>query len=160
MAIYLHYEGIKGNVTASGYEKHIAVDSVKFGVNRGISMDVGKLANREISQPVITEVVLGKVIDSSVTMLFKEAVAGSSGKQAVIKFVRTDTDKVQKYMEYTLENCLVSGYMITAKGDGEPTETIALSFSEVVVNYIDHDSTNKAGSPQRAGYDLATAKLL
>lgn len=27
MAIYLEFEGIKGNVTANGYENHIAVDS-------------------------------------------------------------------------------------------------------------------------------------
>lgn len=32
MAIYIEYEGIKGNVTAAGYKNHIEVSSLAFGV--------------------------------------------------------------------------------------------------------------------------------
>ena len=34
MAIYLLYEGIKGNVTADGYKDHIQIASLQFGVGR------------------------------------------------------------------------------------------------------------------------------
>jgi len=30
MAIYIQYDGIKGNVTADGYKGHIAVNSLVF----------------------------------------------------------------------------------------------------------------------------------
>ncbi len=160
MAIYVEYDGIKGNVTADGYKDHIAVLSVQFGVGRGITMEAGNMSNREATRPSISEVTLTKTADNSVTAIFKEAVTGSAGKKVKIKFVRTGADKVQEYMDYELENCLVSGYSMSADAEGEPMETITLSFSKVMINYNDHDATNKAASPQRVGYDLEKAKPL
>ena len=158
MAIYLEYEGIKGNVTADGYKNHIAVESVQFGVGRGISMEAGNLSNREATRPSLSEITLTKAADNSVTAIFKEAVTGSAGKKVVIKFVRTGADKVQEYMDYTLENCLVSSYSMSASAEGEPMESISLSYSKIMINYSDFDKTNKSGSPQRVGYDLESAK--
>ncbi len=160
MAIYLEYEGVKGNVTADGYKDHIGVLSVQFGVGRGISMEPGNMSNREATRPTVSEITLTKMCDNSATALFKEAVTGSSGKKVVIKFVRTGADKVQEFMDYTLENCLISGYSISADAEGDPVESITLSFSKIMVNYNDFDATNKSGSPQRCGYDLETAKPL
>ena len=68
--------------------------------------------------------------------------------------------KVQEYMSYTLENCLVSGFILSAGAEGEPVENIALSFSKVMISYSDFDAKNKASNPQRVGYDLAVAKPL
>ena len=160
MSIYLAYEGVEGNVTAGGYEKHIAVLSCQFGVSRAISMEAGNLSNREATRPTISEVTLTKLADNSVTSIFKEAVTGSAGKEVTIKFVRTGADKVQEYMSYTLENCLVSSYNISADAENEPVENISLSFSKLMINYNDFDDSNKSGSPQRVGYDLKMAKPL
>jgi type VI secretion system secreted protein Hcp len=63
-------------------------------------------------------------------------------------------------MDYTLEDCLVSGYSMSASSEGDPLETVTLSFSKIMINYNDFDKTNKASSPQRVGYDLTTAKPL
>lgn len=160
MAIYLQYDGIKGNVTADGYKDHIAVDSVQFGVGRGISMEPGNMSNREATRPSVSEVTLTKVADNSVTAIFKEAVTGSAGKKVIIKFVRTGADKVQEFMDYTLEDCLVSGYSMSATSEGDPVESITLSFAKIMINYNDFDKSNKSSSPQRVGYDLTTAKPL
>jgi type VI secretion system secreted protein Hcp len=160
MAIYCEYEGIKGNVTADGYKDHIGVDSVQFGVGRGISMEAGNMSNRESTRPSLSEVTLTKVADNSATAIFKEAVTGNAGKKVVIKFVRTGADKVQEYMDYTLEDCLVSSYSMSASSEGEPMESISLSFSKIMINYSDFDKTNKSGNPQRVGYDLESAKPL
>ena len=160
MAIYCEYKGIKGNVTADGYKDHIAVLSVQFGVGRGITMEPGNMSNREATRPSLSEITLTKLADNSVTSIFKEAVTGSAGTTVKIKFVRTGADKVQEYMDYELENCLVSGYSITCDSEGEPLENITLSFSKIMINYNDHDATNKSGSPQRGGYDLEKAKAL
>jgi type VI secretion system secreted protein Hcp len=160
MAIYLQYDGIKGNVTADGYKDHIAVESVGFGVGRGISMEAGNMSNRESTRPSLSEITLTKAADNSVTAIFKEAVTGSAGKKVVIKFVRTGADKVQEYMDYTLEDCLVSSYSMSASAEGEPMESISLSYSKIMINYSDFDKTNKSGNPQRVGYDLESAKPL
>ena len=160
MAIYLEYDGVKGNVTAEGYKDHIAVLSVQFGVGRGISMEAGNISNRETTRPSLSEITVTKEADNSVTAIFKEAVTGNAGKKAVIKFVRSGADKVQQYMDYTLEDCLVSGYSISADSEGAPMEQITLSYSKIMINYTDYDKTNKSGNPQRVGYDLTTAKPL
>ncbi|WP_111642384.1 Hcp family type VI secretion system effector [Marinimicrobium alkaliphilum] len=160
MAIYLEYEGVKGNVTAEGYKDHIAVQSLNFGIGRGISMEPGNLANREATRPTLSEINLTKVADNSATALFKEAVTGSAGKKVTIKFVQTGADKVVEYMDYVLEDCLVSGYQISGSEDGDPVETISLSYSKIMVNYNDFDKSNKSSNPQRVGYDLTTAKPL
>ena len=160
MAIYLDYEGIKGNVTAEGYGGHIEVLSVNFNVVRDVSMTPGNLFNRETSHPNISRVTIIKTVDSSCSKLFKESVAGSAGKTVVIKFVSTGTEKVEIFLEHTLENCIVSGYAFSANAEGQPQEVINLSFSRILINYQDHDVTNKAGSPQRVGYDLEIATPL
>jgi type VI secretion system secreted protein Hcp len=160
MAIYLEFEGVKGNVTADGYKDHIAVDSLHFGVSRGISMEPGNMSNREATRPSVSEITVTKKADNSATALFKEAVTGSAGKKVKIKFVQTGTDKVQEFMDYSLENCLISGYSVSADAEKDPIETVTLSFSKIMVNYSDFDASNKSTSPQRVGYDLASAKPL
>jgi len=160
MAIYLEYEGIKGNVTADGYKDHIGILSVQFGVGRGVSMEVGKMSNRESTRPSLSEISVTKEADNSVTAIFKEAVTGKAGKKVVIKFVRTGGDKMEEYMTYTLHDCLVSGYSISADSESVPVENITLSYSKVEINYSDFDKGNKTGNPQRVGYDLTSGKPL
>lgn len=158
--ILLSYEGIEGNATAEGYEKHIRVDSLQFGVGRGITMEPGNLANREATRPSLSEVTFTHKTDNSATALFKEAVTGSKGKKVIVKFVQTGTDKLVEYMNYTLYDVLVSGYSISADGEGDPTESVSLSYSKIEVKYNDYDKSNASASPQVVGYDLTTAKPL
>lgn len=160
MAIYIEYDGIKGNVTAEGFADHIKVLSLSFGVGRGISMEPGNLANREATRPSLSEITFSKMADNSTTALFKESVTGAAGKLVKIKFVQTGADSVTTFMDYELEDCLVSSYSISADGESDPVETISLSFAKLMVNYHDFDKTNTGKSPQRVGYDLTTAKPL
>ena len=156
--IFIEYEGIEGNATAEGYEKHIRVDTLQFGVGRGISMEPGNLANREATRPSLSEVVFTHKTDNSATALFKESVTGSIGKKVVIKFVQTGTDGFVEYMNYTLYDVLVSGYSIAAEGDTDPTESVSLSYAKIEVKYNDYDKSNKSASPQVVGYDLEFGK--
>lgn len=159
MAIYLKFGNLKGNVTAEGYVDQIAIGAIKFNVKRKVSMEVGNLSNRESSKPSLSQIILSKKADSSVAALFKEALAGSSGQEATITFVRTGSNKVQEFMVYKLTNCIISEYDISAEGEDEPSEQLALSFSTIEVAYKDHDASNKAGNPQRVSYNLKEAKL-
>lgn len=160
MAIYIEYEGIQGNVTAEGYADHLKILSLHFGVGRGISMEPGNLANREATRPSLSEITFTKLADNSSTSLFKESVTGAAGKLVKVKFVQTGADAVTEYMDYELEDCLVSGYSISADGESDPVESITLSFAKIMVNYHDFDKKNAGKSPKRVGYDLTTAKPL
>ncbi len=160
MAIYIDYEGIQGNVTAEGYQDHIKILSIHFGVGRGISMEPGNMSNREATRPTLSEITITKFADNSTTSLFKESVTGAQGKRVKLKFIQTGSDKVVEYMDYELQDCMVSGYSISSDGESDPIETITLSYSQLMVNYHDYDKKNSARSPQRVGYNLETAKPL
>lgn len=159
MAIYLKFGNVKGNVTANGYAGQIALNTVHFKVSRKVAMEPGNLSNRESTKPAVSVVTITKDADSSVVALFKEALAGSAGQEAIITFVHTGTDKVREFMTYKLKDCIVSDYDFSAEKEGVPTEIIKLSFSAIEASYKDHDASNKSGNPQRTAYDLKTAKV-
>lgn len=160
MAIYLKFGNIKGNVTADGYAGQIAVEHLKFSVARNVSMETGNLSNRESSKPHLTPIEITKTADNSVAALFKEAMTGSAGQEAILTFVRTGADKVQEFMSYKLTDCIISGYALDAPKEAEPVEVITLSYSAIEVSYKDHDASNKAGNVQRVRYDVKTAKAM
>ena len=161
MAIFMNYNDlkIKGNVTAQGYENWIKLDSLQFGVGRGISMEAGNMSNREATRPSISEMTVTKIMDASSSGLFKESLTGTAGVKVVIDIVKTGSDKIEKYVSYELEDVLVSSYSVSA-GDGAPNEGISLSFAKITMSYTAADRKNAGGTPERVGYDLTVGKPL
>lgn len=156
MAIYLKIDGINGKVTAQGHEKWIDCASLQWGVGRAISSVVGSAKDREATRPSISEVTLSKMMDESSPMIFTEACVGKA-KKVEIHLVTVGADKLENYMEYTLEDCMVSSYSVSSGGD-RPSESLSLSFTKMEMKFIPHDDAGKAGSPIPAGYDMATGK--
>ncbi len=155
MPIYMKFDGIDGNVTAKGHEKWIEVNSVQWGVGRGIGSPVGRDSNREASAPSISEVTTTKSTDETSPLFFQEACVGE-GKKVQFHFVRTSASQLETYLEITLSNTLVSGYSTSSGGD-LPTESLSFNFTKIEIKYTPFDKTHKAGKPVPAGYDMSTA---
>ncbi|HEY5604373.1 MAG TPA: type VI secretion system tube protein Hcp [Gammaproteobacteria bacterium] len=166
MAIYLEYEGIKGNVTNEGYKDQIEISYFNFSVSRAVSMTAGSIANRESGTPQLSDIQLTKPLDNSSPHLFNASVAAAQGKTAKLHFVRTAEGKSAEFMTYELSDCVVSAYSISAEGGdaaaeaASPTENVTLSYTKIIVSHTQYDKTNKVGSPIRSGYDLALAKAI
>jgi len=162
MAIYMNYNdlAVKGNVTAEGYETWIKLLSMSFGVGRHISMEAGHMSNREATRPNITEVNLTKIMDGASSGLFKESLTGTAGVKVVIDVVRTQADKLEKYVTYELEDVLISSYSVSGSDASAPVESISLSMSKVTMAYTAADGAHKGGTPERIGYDLGAGKKL
>jgi len=156
MAIYLKYEGIDGEATHDKHQKWIEVQSLQFGTGRGISTPAGATANREASQPSISEVVISKTLDASSSKLFTESVTGNVGKKVEIHLVSTGNPG-NTYVEYVLTNALISGYSVSSGGD-RPSESVSINFTKVEFKFTPYDIKNKAGTPVTVNYDLASAK--
>lgn len=158
MPIYLKIDGINGNVTATGHEKWIELGSMQFGVGRGITSvgSVGRESNREASIASISEVTVSKIMDETSPLFFIEACIGV-GKNAEIHLCRTG-DQVQSFMEYKLQNVLISSYSMETNGEGHPEESLSFNFDKIEMKYIPYDDQQKAGSPVPSGYDLKAAK--
>lgn len=162
MAIFMNFNGNdpKGNVTAKGYEDWIKIDDFQFAVSRGISMESGNTSNREVTYPDITEVAISKIMDGATSGLFKESLTGSVGRKVLIDIVKTGGAQIEKYVSYELEDCLISDYEMEGFSNAAPMESLSISFSKITMTYTASDRTNKAGTPERVGYDLTTGKKL
>jgi len=156
MPIYLQIDGIEGDATHQEHRKWMDIEAIHWDVSRNMNTSAGSAANREASEPTISEVILTKVSDSSSTKLFKEACSGRTGKRATIHLVTTG-DPGETYIEYQLTNTLIASYSIDSNGD-RPLETVKLNFTKMEVKYIPFDDNHTPQSPMIASYDLATTK--
>ncbi len=161
MTVYFDYEGIKGSVTAEGYKGMIELRHFKFGVFRKISMKPGEMANRENALPIFNTVDIEKRMDASISGLFRASVGGSEGKRATFHFVRTGNNELIEYMTYTLENCLISDYLIyDSEFNQVPHEKIQLSYTSLLVSNTARGANNQTLDTLRHGYDLVKAANL
>lgn len=154
MAIYMKFGVVKGNVTAKDYEDWIELQSLQWGLGRGISTPVGAAKNREASSPSVSEVVVTKPMDKATTDLMKAALSDNKGVEAEIVITSTEQEKCR----YKLTNTLVSGYSVSSGGD-EPNESISLNFTKVEFVHSEFNLDNDAANPIRVNYDLALAKM-
>jgi len=163
MAVYMEYEGIKGTVTAKGYEDMIKMDFANFGVHRKINMKPGEMSNRESAIPNFSVIHMGKKFESSTPAILKQVFSGSAGKQVKLHYVRTSEKQLNEYLTYTLENCIPTYYQLIALGSGGsgmPVESLYLSYTSMLVSNTPRSVNNKALNPLRYGYDLDKAKSL
>ncbi len=77
MAIFIKYGTLEGEATAKGYEKWMEVNSLQWGVGRGISSGVGGGSKREASAPSVSEITVTKSMDAISPLLLK---GGSRGQ--------------------------------------------------------------------------------
>ncbi len=156
MAIYVKYEGIPGEATHENHKQWLDVGSLQWGMGRAISTPSGSTANREASEPSVSEVSITKQMDAASPLFFTEACTGAIGKKVEIHLVSTGNPG-NTYAEYVLTNALVSAYSTSSGGD-RPSESISISFTKVEYKFIPYDDKNKAGTPTTVSYDLSTTK--
>jgi type VI secretion system secreted protein Hcp len=149
--IYMKYGTIKGDVVAQGYEQQIELTSLQWGVGRAIAVS-GANADREATVPRVSEITITKPTDSASVSLLKEALGGT-GQQVIISFVKTDKGNLTTYLQFTLENTLISGFSISSGGD-RPSESLTLNFTKVEFKSF------LGPAPESVIYDLAQAKVI
>ena len=157
MAIFLHVEGLEGDVTATGYEGCIECDSMQFGVGRSITTPTGTAQERESSTPSVSDVTVMKIMDKCTPLLFTEACVGTA-KKVKIDLVQTG-QKLQTYMAYVLDKALISAYSVSAGGgDGRPMENITFNCTKLEMKYTPYDDANQPLGPVPAGYNISTGE--
>jgi type VI secretion system secreted protein Hcp len=159
MAIYLNYTSpaITGDVTATGYEKWLEVDSFQWGVGRGIGSAQGSSGNREASTPSISEITVTKRQDESSGKLLQECYNGVGTATVTITFVRTGSPATE-YLSFILTNVMISGLSMSSGGD-RPSESLSLNFTKIEVDIIPQNADGTAGSKFPVTYDLSTMTM-
>ena len=157
MAIFIKYGALDGEVTAKGYEKWMEVNSLQWGVGRGISVGSGGGSKRESTAPSVSEIVVTKTMDGISPLLLKEAIGGQSTD---VKIHMTQTDQSGKhiaYQKYILNGTLISGYSISSGGD-RPNESFSMNFSKFDSEYIKIDDKFAAVGTGHVVYDITKAE--
>lgn len=158
MAIFLKYGSIKGETTQVSHKEWIEIQSMQFGVGRGISSGVGGGSKREATAPSVGEITLSKTMDISSNLLLKEALGG---KAVDVKIELTQTDNSGKhvaFLKYILTNTLISSYSISSGGD-RPSESLSLNFTKVDSEYLNIDDKFASKTTGHVIFDIALSKL-
>lgn len=155
MAIYLHVEGLEGDVTAAGHEGWIECESMDFDVSRSISTRTGSSQERESTAPKLNDVTVRKAMDKCTPKLFEQACIGTS-KLVKIDLVQTG-EQLDTYMSYTLTDCLITSHSTSAASE-RPSESVGFNFTKIEMKYTPYDNKHKPGSPIPAGYDVSLGK--
>jgi type VI secretion system secreted protein Hcp len=122
-AIYMHYEGIPGDVTKQPMKDHIEL--LSFSLNVNPTQNKGNN-----STPSLSEIVVTKQTDKATPDLFKNSLQGANAQKVKIDFVKSGEPKPQPYLQFELENTLISG--INSHGQGHrPTESLGIDFTRV-----------------------------
>lgn len=156
MGIYMQFQGIQGEATQQDHQNWIDVLSMSWGAGRSISTVSGSTANREASEPSLSELNIVKLFDAASPNLFIQACTGNVGKTVQIDLTTTGSPSVV-FCSYTLSNCLISNYSVSSSGD-RPTETIGLSFTQLQYKFVPYNAQNQPGTPTIVTYDMATTQ--
>jgi type VI secretion system secreted protein Hcp len=158
MAIFLKYGSINGETTQLTHKQWIEVNSIQWGVGRGISSGVGGGSKREATAPSVSEITLTKTFDISSPLLLKEALGG---KAVEVKIELTQTDNNGRhvaYQKYVLTDTLISGYSISSGGD-RPSESLSLNFTKIDREYLNIDDKFATKTTGHVVFDIAASKL-
>lgn len=158
MAIYLHVEGLEGDVTAAGHEGWIECDSMQCGVGRNIVTHTGSSQERESSAPAVSDIIITKSMDKCTPKLFEQSCVGTS-KLVKIDLVQTG-EQLDTYMSYELTASLISEYSVSSGADDRPIENVAFNFTKIEMKYTPYDNAHQPGSPIPAGYDVSAGKKI
>ena len=156
MAIYMKFGSVAGRVTTDKFKDWIELTSVTGGVARSMGSGAGG-AQREGSNPIISEIVVTKPFDAASAGLYNDALAGHFDTKVEIKFTATTKNAVETYLGYELKQCGVSSYQISSGGDN-PIESISLNFTHIMLSPspLDDKGSPKAGA--KISYDLMALK--
>jgi type VI secretion system secreted protein Hcp len=158
MAIFLKYGSINGETTQTTHKQWIEINSIQWGVGRGISSGVGGGSKREATAPSVSEITLTKTFDISSPLLLKEALGGKA-VDAKIELTQTDNNgKHVSYQKYVLTNTLISGYSISSGGD-RPSESLSLNFTKIDSEYLNIDDKFATKTTGHVVFDIAESKL-
>jgi len=155
MTMLLKLGAINGECKRDGYDKWIEVDSLQFGVGRGISSASGA-TSRQASEPSVSEVVFTKSMTIDSGDLFFQSLCGT-GVKAEFHVINTNSKTNKPYFTVTLEDTMISGYSVSSGGD-RPSESISLNFTKIAFKYDQYDGDTVVASGTEKKWSLTTSK--
>ena len=149
---------LKGDSKVEKHEGWISIDSLQWGVGRGISTS-GAGADRDTSNPSFSEVSISKNMDVASAQIMLEAACGKAFKTATLHFIQTGGKeaKGQHYLEIILDHPILSSYGMSSGGD-RPNESVSINYNGIKMQYDQLTDGKVVAKGEPKGYDLKVNK--
>jgi len=147
---FLKIDGIPGESTDEKHKDWIELMSYSHGVSQmaggdrstGGAASGGRCDHQDLS--------IVKTLDKASPTLDLFCCNGTHIKNVVVELCRA-TGKKEKYMEYKMEDVIISSVSIGGGGGGIPTESVSFNYGKMTWNYIqtDHQTGAAKGNVQK-----------
>lgn len=147
---FLKIDGIPGESTDDKHKEWIEVLSYSSGVSQmgsgdrstGGAATGGRCNHQDFS--------IVKELDKTSPTLDLFCCNGNHIKKVALELCRATGDKT-KYMEYIMEDVIISSVSIGGGGGGLPTESVTFNYGKITWNYIqtDHETGEVKGNIQK-----------
>ncbi|USD66341.1 type VI secretion system tube protein Hcp [Vibrio sp. SCSIO 43136] len=167
-SIFMRIEGldnIKGAATVGdigGKKGFFAIDTMSWGANRGVSVDVGNANNADKGMVSLDAVSISRTSDGAsphlTTFLFAP---GAEGQKVEILLTKPSRDGAgaDPYLVLTLEKARISGYSIEGSNGQLPTEDFKLTYTTLTKVYYNEGDGGKIEKGHTVKFDCTTGQL-
>nr|WP_319490546.1 type VI secretion system tube protein Hcp [uncultured Desulfobacter sp.] len=156
---FLKIDGIKGESTDDKHKDEIEILSYNWGVSQMASGTASSSGGGTTSRADFQDLSIVKEMDSASPLLNKACWSGTHIKEVTLKLNRAAGDDRVKYMEYKLENVIVSSVSIGGGGGGVPTESVTFNYGKITTTYTKQARQGGGGAGEvPAGWDLEKNK--
>jgi type VI secretion system secreted protein Hcp len=151
---YIQWPDIRGNITATGFEDHMEVDTVTFSA-KNIAHDSG---GSNAGATVMGDFIITKTMAGSSVSLLNALVRRMVATEIKIKFLRLGGGgeaATIPFMVYTLSNVGIVDYLMTsARDQADPVESLTLSYTKLEQKFTEVDRDGRARGQEVMTYDL------
>jgi len=155
---FLQIDGIDGESTDAKHTNWIEVLSYNWGVTQPASGSASTSGGATAERANFHDFSIMKTLDKASPKLALACSSGTHIKKVTLELCRAGGDKL-KYMEYKMEECIVSSCSESGSGGSDPTESISFNYGKIEWTYTQQKRTDGSGGGQvAAGWDLRSNK--
>lgn len=167
-SIYMRIDGlnsIKGAATVGeigGKKGFFAIDTMSWGANRGVSVDVGNANNADKGMVSLDSVSVSRASDGAsphlTTFLFAP---GAEGKTVEILLTKPSRDGAgaDPYLVLTMEKARIASYNVSGSDGNLPVEDYSLTYTTLTLVYYHEGDGGKIEKGDTVKFDCTTGKL-
>jgi type VI secretion system secreted protein Hcp len=142
--IYMNYQGIQGESTASGYANWIDVSSWSWGATQS-GAQLGKFAPATVTVPM----------SRAVLPILMQLAQHKSSPTVTLDFVKTSPVNSSTYLRFVFSNVFTTNVSWSSGGDS-PTESITFVYGKLLITYQYQSPTGGSTIPYRMCWNLAS----
>jgi type VI secretion system secreted protein Hcp len=161
--MYIVFDGVKGDSTATGHEEAIELLSWSHGFSQPTSPTRSGAGGGTVEQANHQNFSFTKYIDSATDDLLKLCWSGKQVPKVTVSCYRSDgnTDNAPvKYLEVVMEHVIVSNVSMSGAEGSLPMENVALDYGIVQYNYLPQKREDgTAGGNEPVTHNLELRKV-